>query len=145
MYTIDASVWVNSFDHQEPGHETSRQFLAFLGQETVLIAAPTLVLAEVAGAISRTRKDWEQASTFALALSNLPNLTLINLDSDLAEQSLHLAAKHGLRGADAVYAAVAIKTGFTLISLDREHLTRLTTVITVKTPSDVLTDLTPRS
>ena len=145
MYTIDASVWVNSFDHQEPGHETSRQFLAYLGQEAVRIAAPTLVLAEVAGAISRTRKDSGQARAFALALRNLPNLMLINLDSDLAGQSLRLAAEHGLRGADAVYAAVAIATDFTLISLDREHLTRLTNVITVKTPAEVLTDLTPRS
>ena len=38
---------------------------------------------------------------------------------------LRLAAEHGLRGADAVYAAVAIEAGCTLVSLDGEHLTRL--------------------
>lgn len=138
MYTIDASVWVNSFDHQESGHQTSRQFLAFIGQEAIPIAAPTLILAEVAGAVSRTRKDIEQAHAFALALRSLPNLTLVNLDADLAEQSLRLAAEYGLRGADAVYAAVALETGFTLVSLDKEHLTRLTGIVPVKTPVDVL-------
>jgi predicted nucleic acid-binding protein len=145
MYTIDASVWVNSFDQKEKGHETSRQFLAFVGQKAVPIAAPTLVLAEVAGAVSRTRKDSEQAQAFALALRGLPNLTLINLDADFAEQSLQLAARHGLRGADAVYAAVALETGFTLVSLDNEHLTRLTDVVPVKTPADVLAEFTAES
>lgn len=103
---------------------------------------PSLALVEVSGAVSRTQKDSKQAHAFALALSKLPNLALIALDISLAEQALQLAAKHGLRGADAVYAAVAIETGFTLISLDHEHLTRLTDVVTVKTPSDALAGLT---
>lgn len=30
MYTIDASVWVNSFDPREPGHVSSRQLLEVL-------------------------------------------------------------------------------------------------------------------
>lgn len=56
-------------------------------------------------------------------MSRLPNLTLVSLDTTLAEQALQLAAQQGLRGADAVYAAVALKTGYTLVSLDKEHLT----------------------
>jgi predicted nucleic acid-binding protein len=56
MYTIDASVWVNGFDHREPGHGTSRQLLELLRVQGLPIIEPMLVLAEVAGAISRTRQ-----------------------------------------------------------------------------------------
>lgn len=145
MYTIDASVWVNGFDHQEAGHEISRYFLALMGQRGAAIAIPTLALAEVSGAISRTRKEPDAAQAFALALSMLPNLTVIPLDAALAKQALQLAARHGLRGADAVYVAVSMETHYTLVSLDREHLTRLTDIIPVKTPAEVLAALTSQS
>jgi predicted nucleic acid-binding protein len=57
--------------------------------------------------------------------------------------ALHaLAAQHGLRGADAVYAAVAHEVGSTLVTLDNEHLTRLVNLITVYTPAVALAALT---
>jgi predicted nucleic acid-binding protein len=67
-------------------------------------------------------------------MSKLPNLTLIAVDQTVAEQAASLAAQHGLRGADAVYAAIAADTNSILISLDKEHLSRLQ----AQTPSNVL-------
>jgi predicted nucleic acid-binding protein len=122
MYTIDASVWVNGFDRREPGHQISRQVLELLGRQSIPVVIPNLVLVEVAGAISRTRNNPVQAQTFATTLGNLPNVTVVSLDDALAYQTLGLAAQYGLRGADAVYAAVAMQTGCTLITLDNEHL-----------------------
>jgi predicted nucleic acid-binding protein len=84
MYTIDASVWVNSFDQREVGHDTSRRVLELLRDQAVPIFLPHLVLAEVAGAVSRTRNDVAQSLAFATAISNLPNVTLIPLDDGLA-------------------------------------------------------------
>ncbi|MYD74769.1 MAG: type II toxin-antitoxin system VapC family toxin [Chloroflexi bacterium] len=52
-----------------------------------------------------------------------------------------MAAQHGLRGADAVYAAVAKQAASTLITLDNEHLTRLTDIITTCIPAAVLDGL----
>ncbi|MCS6844265.1 MAG: PIN domain-containing protein [Caldilineales bacterium] len=93
--------------------------------------------------ISRTRQDAVQAQAFAAALGRLPNVTFMALDEVLAQEALKLAAQHQLRGADAVYAAVALKAGCTLITLDREHLMRLRGVVPVVTPSDLLRDLGP--
>lgn len=138
MYTIDASVWINGFDQREKGYEHSRALLKRLHKENIPISIPTLALAEVAGTISRTRQDAAKAQSFTTALSNLPNISLIPLDSSLAEQAAGLAARHGLRGADSVYAAVAEKYDCILISLDNEHLTRLTGVVTVQRPEDAL-------
>jgi predicted nucleic acid-binding protein len=103
---------------------------------------PMLVLSEVAGAISRTRQDPARAEAFAITLGHLPSVTILPLDDALGQRALALAAQHGLRGADAVYAAVAQQAGCTLISLDHEHLTRLADLISVQTPEAALAELT---
>jgi predicted nucleic acid-binding protein len=142
MYTIDASVWVNAFDQLEPGHTVSRELLDLLANRGIAITVPGLVLAEVAGAISRTRHDPVQAQAFAEALARLPNVTVLPLDAALAHRSLVLAAQHALRGADAVYAAVAVQSACSLITLDNEHLTRLVGVVPTHAPAAVVADLT---
>lgn len=141
MYTIDASVWVNSFDQREAGHTVSRQVLTTLRTKGVAIIVPTLVLVEVAGAVSRTRQRPGRAQSFAAALSGLPNIRLVPLDSSLAQLALQLAAQHSLRGADAVYAAVALQSNSTLITLDNEQLTRLAGVLATLTPLAALSTL----
>lgn len=141
MYTVDASVWVNAFDQQEPGHLVSRQFLEVLRRQAFPIIVPNLVLAEVAGAIGRTRRTPDQAQMFALALSRLPHVTVRVLDEACALHALTLAAQQGLRGADAIYAAVAQDTGSTLVTLDNEHLTRLVNLLPVCTPAVALAEL----
>jgi predicted nucleic acid-binding protein len=102
MYTVDISVWVNGFDQRESGHETSRQVLELLRAQAIPIFEPMLVLAEVAGVISRTRQDPARAEAFAITLGQLPNVTILALDEALGQQAQALAAQHGLRGADAV-------------------------------------------
>jgi predicted nucleic acid-binding protein len=138
MYTVDASVWINGFDQREKGHECSRALIELLRRKNIPVFMPNLVLAEVAGTISRTRQDAHKAQSFAAALSRLPNIFLIPLDPSLAERAASLAAQHGLRGADSVYAAVAQKYDCILISLDKEHLTRLAGVVAVQRPEDAL-------
>ena len=143
MYTVDASVWVNAFDQREPGHLVSRQFLEVLRSQALPIIVPNLALVEVAGAISRTRRASAQAQAFATALSRLPHVTVRVLDEACALHALTLAAQHGLRGADAVCAAVAYEAESTLGTLDNEHLTRLINLMTVCTPAVALAALIP--
>ncbi len=144
MYTIDASVWVNSFDQQEMGHQDSRQLFMLLANSDTSIIVPTLLLAEVSGAISRSRNSPVQAEAFAHSLRHLPNVELKPLTNRLAQQAYIMAARHSLRGADAVYAAVAWQHQTTLITLDREQLNRLPNILIVRTPHDVLKALTPK-
>jgi predicted nucleic acid-binding protein len=145
MYTVDASVWVNGFDQREAGHATSRQLLEVLRTRALPIIVPNLVLAEVAGAISRSRHDPVRAEAFATTLGRLPNVTVVALDMTLGDQARALTAQHGLRGANAVYAAVAQQAGCPVISLDHEHLTRLGNIVIVRTPPVVLAELVPPS
>ena len=142
MYTVDASVWVNAFDQREPGHAASRQLLDLVRQRSLPIVVPSLVLAEVAGAISRTRQNPAGAQAFAQALSHLPGVRLQPLNAAMANRSLLLAAQYGLRGADAVYAAVAAEAGCRLVTLDNEQLTRVAGVVATATPAVIVAELT---
>jgi predicted nucleic acid-binding protein len=136
-------VWGNGFDQREAGHATRRQLLEVLRTRTLPIIVPNVVLAEVAGAISRTRNDPVRAEAFATTLGRLPNVTVVALNMTLGDQARALAALHGLRGADAVYAAVPQRAGCVLISLDHEHLTRLGGIVTAHTPAAALAELIP--
>ena len=84
-----------------------------------------------------------QVQAFAITLSRLPHVTVRALEEGCALHALALAAQHGLRGADAVYAAVAREAGCTLVTSDNEHLTRLVNLMTVCTPAVALAALTP--
>jgi predicted nucleic acid-binding protein len=145
MYTVDTSVWVNGSDMLEAGHEISRACLQLLAQRGHQLVLPTLVLPEIAGAISRTRSDAALGETFAAQVAALPTVALIPLDEALADAARVLAAQHRLRGADAVYAALALAAKTTLISLDSEHLTRLAGIVPVLTPAQLVAALTAES
>jgi predicted nucleic acid-binding protein len=100
MFTVDASVWVNGFDQREPGHEASREFLTTLRMHAIPIVVLNLVLAEVAGAISRTRSLPAEAQEFAGALGELPNVTIIAMDLALAHLALAIAGDRRGGGRD---------------------------------------------
>ena len=52
----------------------------------------------------------------------------------IADLAVEIAANNRLRGSDAVYAAVALRFGTELITLDREQLGRLPKVLSVREP-----------
>jgi predicted nucleic acid-binding protein len=139
-YTVDASVFLNGFNPYEPGHEESRRLLALLQEQAAPVIVPTLLLPEVAATIGRGRKDANLARRFASALSRLPHLMLVPLDTGLAQQAADVAAQHFLRGSDAVYAAVALRFGSTMITLDREQHERIMDVIPTRGPAEALAE-----
>ena len=139
-YTVDASVFLNAFNPYEVGHEASHRFLACLQEQAVPIIVPTLLLPEVAAAVSRGREDESLAREFAAALSRLPHLVWVPLDTTLAQQATGVAAQFRLRGSDAVYAAVALRFGTTLITLDREQRERVGKVLTARSPAKALAE-----
>lgn len=65
-------------------------------------------------------------------------MNLISLDLARVLQAARLAATYRMRGADAVYVAVAQEIGTTLITWDAEMLSRGAQAVAVMTPSDWL-------
>lgn len=138
IYTVDASVWLNAFNPYEDGHGASRELLSRLRDDAVPIAVPTLVLPEVAAAVSRGREDADLARRFVAALARLPQLILVAVDTKLAHQSGDVAAEYRLRGSDAVFAAVALRFGSVLVTRDGEQLRRLADVVEARSPEEEL-------
>ena len=139
-YTIDASILTNALNSREQGSQESQKFLARVEQENCEIICPTLLIPEVAAALSRALADHKKGMAFAMAVRDLPNLRLVSLDDSLAVAAAELAARHRLRGADAVYAAVAKQYQTTLITNDRQQLERLSGVLPVKRPVQALAE-----
>ncbi len=62
-----------------------------------------------------------------------------------AHQSLLVAANQKLRGADAIYAALALQVGSTLVTLDKEQLNRLTGIVATVTPAAAVATMLSQS
>jgi predicted nucleic acid-binding protein len=137
-YTVDASVFLNAFNPYEAGHETSHRLLARFQEQAIPIVVPTLLLPEVAAAISRGREDEALARQFAAVLKRLPHLVLIPIDAVLAQQAADVAARYRLRGSDAAYVAVALRFGSTLVTLDQEQCERAADALATCFPADAL-------
>lgn len=138
LLTVDSSVFVSAARPQEPGNAESTTFLAWVRTERPRLFLPTLVLVEVAAALSRTGSARSLAQQYALAIGQLPNIVLVALDDGLARQAAALGAQYGLRGADAVYVASAVLFAAELITLDREQLQRGALVVQTLSPAAFL-------
>lgn len=136
-YTVDASVFLNAFNPYEEGHEESKAVLARFEQNAIPVIVPNLLRVEVAAAIARGRGDAGLARRFAEALLRLPHLVAVPLDDRLAAAAAGIAAAQRLRGADAVYGAVALRFGSNLVTRDDEQRERLAGVIRTFYPADV--------
>ena len=132
--TIDASVFVSAFTPSEEAHQTSKAFMREVRESGVPIIVPTQVIPEIAAAIRRGQDKPDLGYSFAIEVSQFPNVTLVNLDKSLAETAAEIAATYRLRGSDAVYAAVAVRFATSLVTLDAEQLQRVKKVATVRKP-----------
>jgi predicted nucleic acid-binding protein len=141
MFTVDASVHINALNPLEEGSPESQLFLERVFRRPWPVFSPTLLLVEVAAAIARVFADTGRGLVMAQAVRGLPGQAWIPLDDVMAEDAARLAAECRLRGADAVYAAVAQRYGTMLITRDRQQLERLSSSLPVVTPVEALARL----
>ena len=132
--TIDASVFVSAFTPTEPAHQLSKFFMLSVREQSIPIIVPVLILPEISAALSRGQGKPELGKAFVQELRNFPNTTFIDVDEAVANLAVEVAANNRLRGSDAVYAAVALRFGTELITLDKEQLDRLPKVLSVRSP-----------
>jgi predicted nucleic acid-binding protein len=132
--TIDASVFVSAFTPTEPAHQASKSLMLKIREQSTPIIVPVLVLPEISAALSRGQGKPELGKAFVQELRGFPNTTFINVDETVATLAVDIAATNRLRGSDAIYAAVALRFGTELVTLDKEQLDRLPNVLSVRSP-----------
>ena len=136
MIVIDASVWISFLVQQDVNHVVTHSWFTKTLLNGDPIAAPVLLLAEIGGAMARRLQQPEMGQKAIQHLSSIPTLRLISMDHELGIQAAHLAATYQLRGADAVYVAVAAQLDIPLVSWDKEQLTRANDIITAYPPTE---------
>lgn len=134
VVVTDASVWVARLIPQEPKHAACVAWWASFDAASDQIVAPVLLLSEVCGAISRRTGKPTLARQVLRTLLDAPELTFVMMDRELGEYAAQLAANLGLRGADAVYIALAHRLRVPLLSLDDEHSTKAGRTVRVVRP-----------
>jgi predicted nucleic acid-binding protein len=136
LAVVDASVWVARYLPHDRFHRQSRDWFDAWILHSGEMVSPILVLGEVGGAIARQTGDSVLGQRAVAEIERNPALVLIELDSTLGKLTADIATTLRLRGADAVYAALARRLPLPLITWDQELISRGADVLDAHTPID---------
>lgn len=131
MVVIDASIIVAAYFEKEKFHKTAKLFLEKFMAENKTALLPEIALVEIASAISRGTKNTEYAIEFCQELRKLPNFVYMTIDESLSELAVLTASKFYLRGADAIYTALAYKHNAELATLDFEQKEKSSKIVKI--------------
>jgi len=120
---IDASIWVARLVAEDVYYEPVKTWMAARLADNDQFLAPSLLLAEIGGAISR-RTTPSLALKAIEQIQNLPGLQLVEMEDLLLQEAAHLAAQLGLCGADSIYVALAARLDLPLMTLDVDQRER---------------------
>jgi predicted nucleic acid-binding protein len=138
VVTIDASVWVAADAADEEGRADARALLEAVLEAGLRIDQPALSIVEVASAVARRTQDPSLAREAGQRMLEMPGLVVHALDLRAATEAAALAGHVRLRAADAVYAAIALRHGTQLVTLDLELRDRAALVVDTFTPAEWL-------
>lgn len=124
MLTVDANVWIAANDRTDTHMERSRDFLAAAARRPETIYLPSYAEVEIACALARRRHSPEVGQQLAKEIMSLSHVVAVPLDTALVTQAVKSGTRFMLRGADALYAAVAAMLSTQLVSWDEELIQR---------------------
>jgi predicted nucleic acid-binding protein len=132
LVVTDASVWVSRLVPEDSFHERIKAWMTAQRSdphERTEFLAPSLLLAEIGGAISRRTAQPALGLRAVEQVKVIPGLRLVEMDRALVEIAANLAVELGLRGADSFYVAVAARLDLPLATLDVDQKVRAATRI----------------
>lgn len=115
-------------------HQASRTWLIERTTAGTVLVAPTIMLAEVAGSIARRTNNEQLGYQIVQQIRRLPTLQSVAVDDALGQMTAQIASTYRLRGADAIYLAVAQRLQIPLVSWDRQQLERAAGVVMTYRP-----------
>jgi predicted nucleic acid-binding protein len=128
---VDASVWVARIISTDIFHSLVVEWMDARRNSGNEFLAPSLLLSEVAGVVSRRTQSPDLAASVVEQLQKLPELKLVEMEAKLTQQAAALAARLGLRGADAFYTAAANYLHVPLVTLDDDQALRSSYLVEV--------------
>ena len=120
---VDASIWVARLVSEDIFYEPVKEWMSTRLEEDDQFLAPSLLLAEIGGAISRRTRPSLGLKAIE-QVQGLPGLQLVEMEDLLLQETAQLAAQLGLRGADSTYVALAARLDLPLMTLDIDQKER---------------------
>lgn len=121
---VDASVWVAAADATDPFSAPSRAFLAAAAAQARPLSIPALARVEVACALARRLRDAAAARRLSEGMVRSPLVREHALDAALIDEAVTAGTDALLRGADAVYHALAQQLDAVVVTWDAELIKR---------------------
>ena len=119
---VDTSVWISRLLPTDGNHLAARTWIDQHLLGGGLLVAPILFVTEVAAALSRQTGRSTLARRAVAQLYNLPQMSLVPIDQALIDTATDLAASLGIRGADALFVALAQQLTIPLLTFDTEQI-----------------------
>jgi len=119
----------------------SDAFLRRIRQFGLQLHCPTLILPETTSGIIRPTGDAVAAQLTIMSVETFPGIVFVPLTEQRAQTVVRIVLTRRLRGADAVYVATAQEFETTLVTWDKEMLTRgllAFPIVPTMTPTDWL-------
>lgn len=138
MLTIDANVFISAASRSDVFHADSDLFLRRVRRAGLPLHCPSLLLPEMASGIIRPTGNVIAAQVALLSVETFPGMDFVPLTEARAQAAVQMSLTCRLRGADAVYVAVAQEFGTTLVTWDAELLARGVQAAPVLNPTDWL-------
>ena len=124
MAIVDASLYVALAHGGDRYHDRCMEWLEQSLAAGEQHAAPNLLRVEVAAAIRRLTGDPSLARAVVEELDTSGLIELVPLTTERSQQAADIACRTGVRGADAIYLALAQERSEGLVTLDRQQLER---------------------
>jgi predicted nucleic acid-binding protein len=121
---IDTSAWISRLLPTDSNHTAARRWIDQHLLGGGLLVAPVLLVVEVAAALSRQTGRPVVAHRAVTQLYGLPHMSLVPIDQALIDTATDFAANLGMRGADALFVALAQQLNIPLVTFDAEHIQR---------------------
>jgi predicted nucleic acid-binding protein len=130
--TIDSSVIVASLLEQEEEHSRASKIWGEVLAGRAVAIMPYLILVEVVAAIRRRTGDKELALKIKKELLSINAVNFTIIDPEAALEASDLAIETGMRGMDAIVVQTAREYGTSLVTLDKEMISRATGIVKIK-------------
>jgi predicted nucleic acid-binding protein len=135
VVVVDASVWISVLVASDLNHAVSRRWMQQWVDDGNTFVLPLLILPEVAGGVSGRTGISALGDAAVASILTDPSITLVPVDHPVATLAADHAASLQLRGAGAVYTALAERRQLPLVTWDNEQLTRAGQRIQVQQPA----------
>ena len=134
VVVVDTSVWISLIHRADANHSAALSWVGQHVQQGGSLLAPTILVIETASGLVRATNRAPVAQRAVHDLTTRSFLRLVPMDQPLVDESVRLAVSCRLRGADAIFVALAWREGVPLVTFDQEQLTRSAGIIAVLRP-----------